>query len=464
MTLLTEEAKTKNYRRILPKPTLRYILANVTTVPGFAQDFAGHGRANGLRATSTEVKSNPLLVALLMIKDEAHCIEKTLQPLIEGGIKDFVLLDTGSTDGTQNIVREYFKKNKVDGTLFEEPFIDFSTSRNRLLALAEGTYPNATFWLMLDANWHVYGVKHLIEFCQKQKNQATPSYGMFISKTYPDNIKEEFWSFRIFRAQNKIRYRGRVHELIDQESNSYTDLSKIWIEEIPKLIGHERSIARAKQDIGMLKLDLEENPKNPRTLYYLARCYALTKDWEHAYEYYKKRTKLKGSIGENYDTYMDLSKVSQKYFKEILGDQWHSKWPEIMGYLLKAHALCPWQIEPLIMIAQYYLETKKYFLAFLFIKPTLNKLMKVDPPFYVKITQHYTFTRYAIAAQCAWAAGEFELGAWAALKALEVEPDNEMLRNNYLFYKSMKNEVQEITPYDIAQKFYDGSIIINTHD
>ena len=49
--------------------------------------------------------SEPLLVAVLMVKNEAHCIEKTLEPLADGGINDFFILDTGSTDGTPEIIK-----------------------------------------------------------------------------------------------------------------------------------------------------------------------------------------------------------------------------------------------------------------------------------------------------------------------------------------------------------------------
>src|SRR5262245_60379136 len=61
--------------------------------------------------------STPLLVVLLMVKDEKHVLEPTLSTYVTQTIKSgdvdsgevaYVLHDTGSTDGTQDAARELF--------------------------------------------------------------------------------------------------------------------------------------------------------------------------------------------------------------------------------------------------------------------------------------------------------------------------------------------------------------------
>jgi glycosyltransferase involved in cell wall biosynthesis len=90
----------------------------------------------------------PLLALVMILKNEAHTITETLKT-----VKDYVdryfILDTGSTDGTQDKVREFMQG--VPGKIFEEPFIDYGASRNRILELAKETEP-CVFTLMLSAD------------------------------------------------------------------------------------------------------------------------------------------------------------------------------------------------------------------------------------------------------------------------------------------------------------------------
>src|SRR5437867_4126017 len=90
---------------------------------------------SGLATVS--MQSDPLLVAVLMVKDEEAVIVQTVQPLVEGGIDTFFIFDTGSTDNTMNVVQHYFEQQNVDACIVQEPFIDFATSRNRALDLVE---------------------------------------------------------------------------------------------------------------------------------------------------------------------------------------------------------------------------------------------------------------------------------------------------------------------------------------
>ena len=81
-----------------------------------------------------------------MVKNEADVIVPTLKPFVDAGLTSFLVYDTGSTDGTQQVVREYFNDHDLKHAyIIEEPFIDFATSRNRALDLAEQIFVNNTF-------------------------------------------------------------------------------------------------------------------------------------------------------------------------------------------------------------------------------------------------------------------------------------------------------------------------------
>src|SRR5271166_505862 len=109
--------------------------------------------------------NNDLLTVVIMVKDEVNVIIPTLQPFIDAGITNFLVLDTGSTDGTQIKAREYFDQCGFEHAyIVEEPFVDFATSRNRALDIAEQIFTNTTFFLMLDAEWYMHNVEGLLKY------------------------------------------------------------------------------------------------------------------------------------------------------------------------------------------------------------------------------------------------------------------------------------------------------------
>ena len=82
----------------------------------------------------------------MIVKNEARVIERCLasvRPLIDS----WVITDTGSTDGTQDLIREAL--DGVPGELREEPWVDFGHNRTRNIQHARG---KADFLLTVDAD------------------------------------------------------------------------------------------------------------------------------------------------------------------------------------------------------------------------------------------------------------------------------------------------------------------------
>src|ERR1700733_13139824 len=112
-----------------------------------------------------------LLTVVIMVKNEVDVIIPTLKLFVDAGITKFLVLDTGSSDGTQHKTEEYFKQLGLEHAyIIEEPFIDFAASRNRALDLAEQIFTHTTFFVMLDAEWYMHNVEGLITFCVENRN------------------------------------------------------------------------------------------------------------------------------------------------------------------------------------------------------------------------------------------------------------------------------------------------------
>src|SRR5580765_5832102 len=77
-----------------------------------------------------------------IVRDEAHVLRRALdsaKPFVD----NFCIVDTGSTDGTQEIIKEY-------GTLYERPWVDFGHNRQEALELARKE--SCEYIIFLDAD------------------------------------------------------------------------------------------------------------------------------------------------------------------------------------------------------------------------------------------------------------------------------------------------------------------------
>src|SRR5262245_30205228 len=147
---------------------------------------------------------DPLLVVVIMVKNEEKVIRATLQPFIDGGVDSFFVFDTGSTDKTMEVAQEFFDEYGCEHAyIVQEPFIDFATSRNRALDLAQEKFPHAAFMVMIDAEWYLNDACALVDFCRVclWRGDVYNSYLMHIVNEALDN-----YTCRLIRCHRVVRF------------------------------------------------------------------------------------------------------------------------------------------------------------------------------------------------------------------------------------------------------------------
>src|SRR5579885_182690 len=88
----------------------------------------------------------PQICLNMIVKNESHVIKRCLSS-VNPIIDYWVIVDTGSADGTQTLIREFMKD--IPGELYERPWVNFGHNRNEALALARG---KAEYILFIDAD------------------------------------------------------------------------------------------------------------------------------------------------------------------------------------------------------------------------------------------------------------------------------------------------------------------------
>jgi hypothetical protein len=386
---------------------------------------------------TVEIIHDNLLAVVIMVKNEVDVIVPTLKPFIDAGIQSFLVFDTGSTDGTQQAVRDYFMKyNVLDAHIIEEPFIDFGTSRNRALDLAENIFTNTAFLLMLDAEWYTHNIDELLDFCKANKDYIAPGCtgSCYLMRLFTVDDAINNYVVRLIRPNHNVRYHGPVHETISlAPSGMVTD--SVYFEYAPKRSGKQKSKDRLLRDYALLKQAHESDPTNMRTLFYLGQTCQFLNDWQQAIFFYQKRLELGPLSEEKYLAAYRIGYAIEFYMQEAQEKNIPVQytWYDALNYYLIAHGLLAYRAEPLFRIACYYIRNNQHAIAYLFACRAAELPFPQHDSLFVE-KKIYDYLRYDILGQCALYAGEINIGKAAVLKAMESAPDDPCLHHNLAIY------------------------------
>lgn len=221
----------------------------------------------------------PNLTLSMIVKNE----EKNLRDCLES-VKDIVdeivVVDTGSTDDTINIAREYGAK------IFHFKWInDFSAARNFALKKSKG---NWILYLDADERLEPKSIPELKRIVSTRNKEAVFCLVKSISSNkHKPNIMRYA---RLFRNGKKHEFRGSVHEQIIyslEEQNFKKVVSSIEILHIGYDIDDAGIKEKAKRNLTNLLKDLEKD-YSPYNVFQIGQSYGALDDKENATKYFNK--------------------------------------------------------------------------------------------------------------------------------------------------------------------------------
>jgi len=286
----------------------------------------------------------------MIVKNESEVIRRCLDS-VSKYIDYWVIVDTGSTDGTQDIIKTHMNDLGIPGSLYERPWQDYGTNRTESLQLAAG---KCDYRLVIDAD-DVLEVKDPEVF----NNLTADAYRVGI-------ILGDITYFRIqlVKSSQKWKYVGVLHEYISYDgegTNTEDDLHGVMM--IAGVSGDKRDLKGAEKyynDALIFERELINNKTLEEGLisrywFYCAQSYKDAGMYERALVAYQKRVDLGGWPEEVYVSLFNIAKMKGALQKPI---------EEIERSLLNAWEYRPVRLEAAYELIRILIHQKRFFLAF----------------------------------------------------------------------------------------------------
>jgi tetratricopeptide (TPR) repeat protein len=244
------------------------------------------------------------LILLTMVKNESRIIQR-LMGSVKGKCDAIVICDTGSTDNTVELAKQYLEDNKLPGGVYEYTFKTFGKSRTQSFECCQdwvkkiGWDATKCWALLLDGDM-MLGENQTVS---KEKLATEPKEvaGILLNQA---NGSLVYGNVRLIRVSEPWICKGATHEAWTCPDGKRTSRF-----DTPVLIDHNDGGCKADKyprDVRLLLQDLEEMPNDARTHFYLGQTYLCMGEFEKGIPVLKKRIEIGGWDEELYITYMYL--------------------------------------------------------------------------------------------------------------------------------------------------------------
>ena len=137
----------------------------------------------------------------MIVKNESAVIVETLDNLLKYiPFAYWVISDTGSTDNTQQIIREYFQAKGIPGELVEHEWRDFGYNRTKAL---EAAYKKSDYLLIFDADDKIHG-----NFVLPNTKSGADRYMLKFGQGF------EYVRPLLINNQKRWEFKGVLHEFL----------------------------------------------------------------------------------------------------------------------------------------------------------------------------------------------------------------------------------------------------------
>lgn len=270
----------------------------------------------------------------MIVRNESAVIGRCLDS-VRPFIDRWVICDTGSTDGTPELIAHGL--DGIPGSLHHREWVDFGHNRSELMALARGT---ADYLLLVDADHEL------------RVEGPRPAGGPDVY-LLRHNGSLRYMVPRLVRGDRAWRFIGSTHEFLDAHGPVERAVLDQW-----SIDDHADGGSRGDKldrDRRLLTRDLERDPDNGRTVFYLAQTLRDLGDDDAAVDMYARRVEIGGWDEEVFYAQYQRGALLARH-----------DWDAAVPILLDAWQRRPQRAEPLYELALGYRNRGAFHLAYQF--------------------------------------------------------------------------------------------------
>ncbi len=271
----------------------------------------------------------------MIVKDEKDVIGASLNS-VKDHIDYWVIVDMGSSDGTQEIIQEHLKD--IPGELLERPWRNFGENRTEALELARD---KGDYLLFLDPD-------DRLEFVEgfEWGELTADSYSMWhgakgFSLLKPQLLKSQ--------SSSTAKWEGVTYEYLTCEScRTNETIEGVVYQKLPREVPPG---VRQWKNIELFQEGLKAEPENTRYMFYLAECYRDVGEKLKALESYQARTRMGGWEEEIYWSHLQIAHLLKglEFPPGVVAEAY-----------LHAHRVRPHRAEAIYYLADHYNAQKDY--------------------------------------------------------------------------------------------------------
>lgn len=305
----------------------------------------------------------PVVTLCMIVKNETHIIEQCLRS-ISKYIDRYDITDTGSTDGTQELIKKTMEELGIPGEVHQSDWKGFGNHSgnigSRTESLQNAKKSGADYAWVIDADDYVEGDFRFPD------EMTADCYSLKIGRG-----DFTWWRNQIFKLSSDWCYMGILHEYAFCEGKPKEQIVNAKLDGNYKIIARTEGnrnvgitpIDKYKRDAETLEKALEDEPNNDRYCFYLAQSYFDSQQWEKSLEAYTKRIEMGGWAEEVYYSTLRCAIIKGIMEKPL---------EETAAAFLDAFAARPTRAEPLWFLARMYRMNNKPAIAYLYARMGLE--------------------------------------------------------------------------------------------
>jgi glycosyltransferase involved in cell wall biosynthesis len=348
----------------------------------------------------------------MIVKNEAHVILRCLEST--KALVDYVLIeDTGSSDGTQQLIRDWLEGTGIRGAVYDEPWKDFAYNRSHALSMLHAR-ARVDYALIIDADDQLV-ISGGFDALRFKNSLSKDAYSVEMRNgaiTYRRN--------QICKNDGNFQFRGVIHEFLENRGGR-TSLGAA--EGFYIVSGREgarnKDPRKYQKDVEILEHALQSERDaflRSRYVYYLARSHRDAGERDRALQYYLSRLDLGHWSEEIFDSAYNAAEIMKATGKPF---------QDVISMYLRATSAAPSRAEALHAASRFCREKERFAEGFEYARRGLEIPLPTDGLFVQSWVYEYgLLDEYAVNAYWIGKYGDCAMACERLLSGNKLPPEH----------------------------------------